>query len=258
MMDNNIEKGNRAEKPDSLLGKEIKEDKKSLLKEEAKRIAQLTEAVTQAQKSETGKYEKIYAEKEKLNRMFEEGSASSVKELEEIQEREQSAEEKVAALEVAELKGMSVNTTTFEGDPNPPYGVPVFLEEDGDRLFLEADGYGIPVDFSRIEKVEFPEVNNPTVKEITEIIEMIGGESQDYGIDRMYSDDQGVYLLDLVVEGEGGSRKVYDYARKGEFDTHKSSGTSMHVTEYDGSGDFIKYPEHIAEFNHLTGKWQKV
>jgi len=231
------------ESGESILGKRAES---KLLKEQAKLMAEVTEREEAAKEEEAGKDEKIYAEREKLNRIFE---TSNMRRLNEIEDREQTVEEKVAALEVGEAEGVSVNVTTVDKGVNQPYGIPTFLEEDEGNLYLEAEGYGMPVDFSKIEKVEFPRKEGPSAKEISELI---GEHDKDYSIDRMYVDDHSVYRLEASAGG-----KVYDYARSGSLDSHRSLGYAIHVAEYDTNGDFVKYPEHIAEYNPSTGKWQK-
>ena len=111
----------------------------------------------------------------------------------------------------------------------------------------------IQKDKKQIEQERTPE-KLPTVEEI---LEEMGLKAEECKVTEK-SDKNGVYQLEARVEGENGEYKVYDYARRGEFDTHRSSGTSIHIAEYDKDGGFNRYPEHIAEYNHETGGWQKV
>lgn len=99
-----------------------------------------------------------------------------------------------------------------------------------------------------------------------EIFEVVGVSAEKCSIVKEEKDKKGIYYFEFTVEGEGGEVLGYEYHRRGEFDTHKSgpspdglhSGTSIHESIYDKDGDFVKFPEHIAEYNHDSGQWKRV
>ena len=80
------------------------------------------------------------------------------------------------------------------------------------------------------------------------------------------ADENGLYSFEAKVKGEKEGEVIeYDYKRKGEFDGghhtiegYSSSGTSIHEAIYGKDGNFIKFPEHIAEYDYEKGEWINV
>jgi len=114
------------------------------------------------------------------------------------------------------------------------------------------------------EHLSSQEINNEgreKVPTIEEILNICGVDSKDFiEPPKELNDEQGIYYLEIKIKGEKEGEVVsYEYRRKGEFpEGHKSSGTSIHIATYDNNGDFIRYPDHIAEYDDKKKEWNKL
>ena len=75
---------------------------------------------------------------------------------------------------------------------------------------------------------------------------------------RELSDEQGLYLLEVKIEGENPGETIqYEYMRKGRFpDGNQSSGTVIHKVYYENG---IPIGGHdVANYDSETGEWKRV
>ena len=159
-------------------------------------------------------------------------------------------EQAVMPLELNRIKKVEVEMA----NPSPEEGEK--LENVADQARLEEDKNSEKINGLKAE-LESKFEKLPTKEEVLAIM----GISLENCVEppRELEDESGLYFLEAKVKGEKEGEVVeYMYNRKGEFSTHKSSGTSIYETVYDKDGDFVKYPEHIAEYNPDTGEWKNV
>lgn len=95
----------------------------------------------------------------------------------------------------------------------------------------------------------------PTKDEVMEVISRFAENTVPV---RELSDEQGLYLLEVKIEGQNpGETTQYEYMRKGQFaDGNQSLGTVIHVVFYEdgvpcGGND-------VANYNPETGEWVEV
>jgi len=111
---------------------------------------------------------------------------------------------------------------------------------------------------------ESPEDKIEQVPTKEEIFAVVGVDIEKCSIVKEKKNEKGIYFIEFTVGGKEGEIVGYEYRRRGEFDGghtaggYSSSGTSIHEAIYNKDGDFVKFPEHIAEYNHESGEWIKV
>ena len=134
---------------ESLLGKEAES---KLLKEEAKKMKGVTEAADKARLGEVNKEKIIYKEKMDLYKILEEGD---VRGLEQLENKDQVASEKSAALDVAIENGSQAQLRfNDQGKKKTDVFIPEAIR--GDCVYLDVGQWVVPMEFNRIEKVELP------------------------------------------------------------------------------------------------------
>lgn len=106
--------------------------------------------------------------------------------------------------------------------------------------------------FKDEEKKKNPEII-PTREQVLEIVAQF---AEKYEISRELSNEQGLYLLEAVVENEKGEKEEYLYLRKGDFGKNKSAKTEIHAVYYDG--DMPVGGDLIASLNEETGQWENI
>ncbi len=94
----------------------------------------------------------------------------------------------------------------------------------------------------------------PTFEEVFLCMkEAIGGEQ--YREDRKLEDEKGLYLLELVIDKEDGTKVEYAFRRKGKSPAGDSVSSSISVAYYDADGMPFK-GQGVADF--IEGKWVKI
>ena len=118
-----------------------------------------------------------------------------------------------------------------------------------DREDLE--GEKTPESISAPESVENELESIPTPEEIQSIFEQLIGEKE-YEDIRKLEDEQGLYLWDIIIPGEGGNTE-YSYMRKGQYPEGQASVTAIHVTFFDEAG--IPVGGHSVA-KYIEGDWK--
>lgn len=93
----------------------------------------------------------------------------------------------------------------------------------------------------------------PTLEEVVAVIEEMVGEKE-YREDRKLEDEKGVYLLELVINEEDGTKTEYSYRRKGKNSAGDALSCVINVTYYDTDGMPVG-GRSVADF--IEGKWIK-
>jgi hypothetical protein len=95
----------------------------------------------------------------------------------------------------------------------------------------------------------------PTKDEVMEVISRFAENSI---VVRELSDEQGLYLLEVKVEGkEPGETTQYEYIRKGRYpDGNMSAATVIHIVYYQNGMPIGGH--NVADYNHETGEWIEV
>jgi len=91
-----------------------------------------------------------------------------------------------------------------------------------------------------------------------EILNVIGRHAESYIVGRELSDEKGLYLFEVKIEGgKAGETTEYQYMRKGTFPNHNESlETTIHVIYFENG---IPAGGHdIANYNSETGEWKDV
>ena len=91
-----------------------------------------------------------------------------------------------------------------------------------------------------------------------EVMEVISRFAENTILTRELSDEQGLYLLEVKIEGENPSEITqYEYVRKGRFpDGNQSSGTVIHVVYYQNEVPIGGHD--VANYDSETGEWKEV
>lgn len=111
-------------------------------------------------------------------------------------------------------------------------------------------GQGEP---NREPNFEEKEEHAPTFEEVVSLIKEIVGEKE-CREDRKLEDEKGVYLLELVIVEEGGTKTEYSYRRKGKSSAGDALSCVINVTYYDADGMPVG-GRSVADF--IEGKWIK-
>ncbi|MEK7609976.1 MAG: hypothetical protein AAB470_02560 [Patescibacteria group bacterium] len=91
-----------------------------------------------------------------------------------------------------------------------------------------------------------------------EVLEVIARYIENATFVRELSDEQGLYLLEVKVQGEKTGETIqYEYIRKGKFPNHNESvSTVIHIVYYENE---IPVGGHdVANFDSETGEWKDV
>ena len=91
-----------------------------------------------------------------------------------------------------------------------------------------------------------------------EVIEVIRGFAENAELVRELSDEQGLYLLEAKVEGEGQGEVIqYEYMRAGRFPNHnEASETAIHIMYYENG--VAQIGNKLAVYNSETQQWDEV
>lgn len=90
-----------------------------------------------------------------------------------------------------------------------------------------------PKDIHSLEKG--PE-HAPTAEEVRSLFEQLLGEGAEFEEVRMREDNEGLYLWDIKITGEGGESAEYSYMRKGRYPEGQALRTAIHLTFFDTDG----------------------
>lgn len=103
-----------------------------------------------------------------------------------------------------------------------------------------------------------PEAQSEKILSSEEVLEALSQHAEGFTLSRELSDEKGVYLREIEVQGEKEGEVVeYQYMRKGMHSNHnQSSETVIRVTYYQ---DGIPVTgETVARFDEQTGQWKKL
>lgn len=103
-----------------------------------------------------------------------------------------------------------------------------------------------------------PEKGPERIPTKAEIMEVISHFAENTTPVRELSDEQGLYLLEMKIEGENpGETTQYEYRRKGAFpDGNRSSATVIHIVYYEGEMP-VPGGHDVANFDSETGEWKE-
>ena len=90
----------------------------------------------------------------------------------------------------------------------------------------------------------------PTPEEVEAVFEKLI-EAEDFEDIRKLEDEQGLYLWDIKVPGEGGDTE-YSYMREGRYAEGQASKTAIHVTFFDVEG--VPVGGHSVA-KYIDGEW---
>lgn len=102
------------------------------------------------------------------------------------------------------------------------------------------------------------EKNNEKIPTEKEILEVISRFAKDSIFVRKLSDNKGLYLLEVKIEGKKlGEFIEYLYIRKGKFpNQNEARETTIYITYYEDEIPINGY--NVADYDSATGEWKKV
>ncbi len=94
--------------------------------------------------------------------------------------------------------------------------------------------------------------STPTPEEVQSVFEQLVGEEEYEDVRRM-EDEQGLYLWEIKVSGDGGDAE-YSYMREGHYPEGQASATAIHVTFFDAEG--VPVGGHSVA-KYISGEWKE-